>query len=120
MAHLGEAAAGGAFHLAHARIAGAEGQFFELTLAGGEHLAEFFHDIRACLQDRAKLVLVDPQRAQIGQSDHDGASAVRLLAKIEAPNPDKHTSHVIWDNAACYRGPDVRAFLARAECPASI
>ena len=46
----------------------------------------------------------------------DGASAVRLLAKIEVRNLDKHASHVIRDNAARHRGPDVRAFLAPAEC----
>jgi transposase len=43
-------------------------------------------------------------------------SAVQLLAKIEARNPDKRIIHVIWDNAAYHKGPDVRAFLARPEC----
>lgn len=46
----------------------------------------------------------------------DGASAVQLLAKVEARNPDKRTIHVIWDNAAYHKGPDVRAFLARPSC----
>ena len=46
----------------------------------------------------------------------DGVSAVQLLAKIEARNPDKRLIHVIWDNAAYHKGPDVRAFLARPEC----
>ncbi|MDZ7711449.1 MAG: IS630 family transposase [Roseovarius sp.] len=46
----------------------------------------------------------------------DGASATQLLAKIEARNPDKRVIHVIWDNAAYHKGPDVRAFLARPEC----
>jgi transposase len=46
----------------------------------------------------------------------DGASAVQLLAKIEERNPDKRVIHVIWDNAAYHRGPDVRAFLSRPEC----
>lgn len=46
----------------------------------------------------------------------DGVSAAQLLAKIEARNPDKRVIHVIWDNAAYHKGPDVRAFLARAEC----
>ena len=46
----------------------------------------------------------------------DGRSAVQLLAKIEARNPDKRLIHVIWDNAAYHKGPDVRAFLARPEC----
>lgn len=46
----------------------------------------------------------------------DGASAVQLLAKIEARNPDKRLIHVIWDNAAYHKGPDVRAFLARPGC----
>ena len=36
-----------------------------------------------------------------------------LLAKIEARNPDKRLIHVIWDNAAYYKGPDVREFLGR-------
>ena len=46
----------------------------------------------------------------------DGVSAAQLLAKIEARNPDKRLIHVIWDNAAYHKGPDVRAFLARPEC----
>ena len=46
----------------------------------------------------------------------DGVSAVHLLAKIEARNPEKSLIHVIWDNAAYHKGPDVRAFLARPEC----
>lgn len=46
----------------------------------------------------------------------DGISAVQLLAKIEARNPDKRTIHVIWDNAPYHRGPDVRAYLARPDC----
>ncbi len=46
----------------------------------------------------------------------DGNSAVQLLAKIEARNPDKRLIHVIWDNAAYHKGPDVRSFLARSEC----
>ena len=46
----------------------------------------------------------------------DGVSAVQLLAKIEARNPDKRLIHVIWDNAAYHKGPDVREFLARPEC----
>lgn len=46
----------------------------------------------------------------------DGASAVQLLAKIEARNPDKRVIHVIWDNAPYHRGLDVRAFLSRPEC----
>ena len=46
----------------------------------------------------------------------DGVSAVQLLAKIEARNPDKRMIHVIWDNAAYHKGPDVRAFLARPDC----
>ena len=43
----------------------------------------------------------------------DGVSAAQLLAKIEARNPDKRLIHVIRDNAAYHKGPDVRAFLAR-------
>ena len=31
-------------------------------------------------------------------------------------NPDKRIIHVIWDNAAYHKGPDVRAFLARPAC----
>lgn len=46
----------------------------------------------------------------------DGVSAAQLLAKIEARNPDKRIIHVIWDNAAYHKGPDVRAFLARPDC----
>lgn len=46
----------------------------------------------------------------------DGISAVQLLAKIEARNPKKRIIHVIWDNAAYHKGPDVRAFLARKSC----
>ena len=46
----------------------------------------------------------------------DGVSAVQLLAKIEARNPDKRVIHVIWDNAPYHKGPDVRAFLARSAC----
>ncbi len=46
----------------------------------------------------------------------DGVSAVQLLAKIEARNQDKRTIHVIWDNAAYHKGPDVRAFLSRKNC----
>lgn len=46
----------------------------------------------------------------------DGQSAVQLLAKIEARNPDKRTIYVIWDNAPYHRGPDVRAFLSRPDC----
>lgn len=46
----------------------------------------------------------------------DGASAVQLLAKIEARNPGKRLIDVIWDNAAYHKGPDVRNFLARAGC----
>ena len=46
----------------------------------------------------------------------DGSSAVQLLAKIEARNPNKRLIHVIWDNAAYHKGPDVRQFLARPEC----
>jgi len=46
----------------------------------------------------------------------DGASAAQLLAKIEARNPNKRLIHVIWDNAAYHKKPDVRKFLARPEC----
>jgi transposase len=46
----------------------------------------------------------------------DGVSAVQLLTKIEARNPAKRIIHVIWDNAAYHKGPDVRAFLARTAC----
>jgi len=46
----------------------------------------------------------------------DGQSAVQLLAKIEARNPDKSTIHVIWDNAPYHRGEDVRQFLSRPNC----
>lgn len=46
----------------------------------------------------------------------DGASAVQLLTKIEARNPDKRLIYVIWDNAAYHKGPDVREFLARPNC----
>ena len=46
----------------------------------------------------------------------DGTSAVQLLAKIEARNPDKRLIHVIWDNAAYHKGQEVRDFLARPQC----
>ncbi len=46
----------------------------------------------------------------------DGVSAVHLLAKIEARNQKKRIIHVIWDNAAYHKGPDVRAFLSRKNC----
>jgi transposase len=46
----------------------------------------------------------------------DGISAAQLLTKIEARNPEKRIIHVIWDNAAYHKGPDVRAFLARPDC----
>ena len=46
----------------------------------------------------------------------DGVSAAQLLAKIEARIPDKCLIHVIWDNAAYHKGPDVREFLARQDC----
>ena len=46
----------------------------------------------------------------------DGVSAVQLLAEIEQRNPDKRIIHVIWDNAAYHKGPDVRAFLTRPTC----
>jgi transposase len=43
-------------------------------------------------------------------------SVAQLLAKIEARNLDKRLTHVIWDNAAYHKGPDVREFLARKNC----
>ena len=46
----------------------------------------------------------------------DGKSAAQLLAKIEERNPDKRLIHVLWDNAAYHKGPDVRDFLARPDC----
>ena len=46
----------------------------------------------------------------------DGVSAAQLLTKIEARNPYKRIIHVIWNNAAYHKGPDVRAFLARTAC----
>jgi len=35
----------------------------------------------------------------------DGVSAVQLLTRIEARNPDKRIIHIIWDNAAYHKGP---------------
>ena len=46
----------------------------------------------------------------------DGKSAAQLLAKIEERNPEKSIIHVLWDNAAYHKGPDVREFLARSDC----
>ena len=46
----------------------------------------------------------------------DGVSEAQLLTKIEARKPDKRIIHVIWENAAYHKGPDVKAFLARAAC----
>ena len=45
-----------------------------------------------------------------------GVIAVQLTAKIEASNHDKSIIHVIWDNAAYHKGPDIRAFLSRKNC----
>ena len=46
----------------------------------------------------------------------DGSSAVQLLAKIEANNPDKSSVHVFWDNAAYHRCDTVKKWLSRLEC----
>ena len=46
----------------------------------------------------------------------DGVSAVQSLTKIEALNQDKRIAHVVWDNAAYHKEPDVRAFLSRKTC----
>jgi transposase len=46
----------------------------------------------------------------------DGVSAVQLLAKIEGRSQDKRIIHVIWDNAAYHKGPDVRTFLLHKNC----
>ncbi len=46
----------------------------------------------------------------------DGDSAVKLLAKIEANNPEKSKIHVIWDNAPYHRCEAVRRWLARPNC----
>jgi len=46
----------------------------------------------------------------------DGDSAVKLLAKIEASNPDKSNIHVIWDNASYHRCETVRKWLSRPGC----
>jgi transposase len=46
----------------------------------------------------------------------DGVSAVQFLTKIEARNPDMRIIHVIWDNAADHKGPDVMSFLSRTSC----
>jgi len=42
----------------------------------------------------------------------DGISAVQLLRKIEARNPDKRLIHLIWDNALYHKGPNIRHFLS--------
>lgn len=46
----------------------------------------------------------------------DGNSAVQLLEKIQANNPEKSVIYVIWDNAAYHRGDAVKKWLARAGC----
>ena len=46
----------------------------------------------------------------------DGVSAVQFLTTIEDRSQDKRIIHVIWDNAAYHKGPDVRAFLSRKNC----
>ena len=46
----------------------------------------------------------------------DEVNAVQLLSEIKKRTPDKRIIHVIWDNAAYHKGPDVRAFLARITC----
>ena len=62
------------------------------------------------------LNLEDFDAPFIEASTVDGKSAVQLLTKIEQRNPDKRRIHVIWDNAAYHKGPDVRAFLSRPDC----
>ena len=47
----------------------------------------------------------------------DGVSAAQLLARIEARNPDKRLIHVIWDNAAYHKGPDVSESSCKARLP---
>ena len=69
-------------------------------------------DARFC---RSAAPIMAHITAQYGlEYSHSGC--LKLLAKIEARNPDKRLIHVIWDNAAYHKGPDVRAFLARPEC----
>ena len=46
----------------------------------------------------------------------DGVSAVQLLAKIEARNPEKSTIHVIWDNAPYHRCQTIKKWLSRPDC----
>lgn len=46
----------------------------------------------------------------------DGVNAVQPLTKIDKRNPNKRVIHFIWDNAPYQKGPDYRAFLARAAC----
>lgn len=46
----------------------------------------------------------------------DRVSAAQLLTKIKERNPDKRITHVIWDNVAYHKGPDIRAFLAKTAC----
>jgi transposase len=46
----------------------------------------------------------------------DMVNAVQLLTKIEERNPDKRIIHVIWDNAAYHKAPDVRAFPSSTSC----
>lgn len=35
---------------------------------------------------------------------------------VDAAHPNKRLIHVIWDNAAYHKGPDVREFLAQPDC----
>jgi len=52
----------------------------------------------------------------LSQSPWTAGSAAQLLARIVARNPDKRLIPVLWDNAACHKGQEVRDFLARPEC----
>lgn len=46
----------------------------------------------------------------------NGISALQILAKTEARNPDMRLIHVTWDNASYHNRPDARDFLTKSEC----
>ena len=69
---------------------------------------------RACIHGAVSLETFDAPFVE--PATVDGVSAVQLLAKIEARNPENRIIHVIWDNAAYHKRRDVRSFLARTAC----
>ena len=69
---------------------------------------------RVCIHGAVSLETFDAPFVE--PATVDWVSAVQLLAKIEARNPENRTIHVIWDNAAYHKRRDVRFCLARTAC----